>query len=503
MSVSFVPVILRPDLVFGLVGPIGVDIEYIQERVSDTLASFEYNAVPIRITDLMKEIKSNIPAPGRGLASQTQSKMDYANDLRARFDANDILAALAIGAIAQHREAVKKEGQSGTAYIIRQLKTPEEIALLRSVYGRQFVQISIYAPRTTRHSHLTAQIKLDAQGAIKDEDASLLASNLIRRDAKEEDTHGQNIRAAYPLGDFFVDSGNREHVGSAIGRFMNLLFGDNEISPTHDEYGMYLAKSAALRSSDLSRQIGAAIFSSSGEIISLGSNEVPKAGGGTYWTGDAADSRDIRQGLDPNELQKKELFAEIINTLYDDGRLAKALMDLGEVQDVVNELLNAQKYRDLRVMDIIEFGRVIHAEMSAICDAARNGLAVRGSTLLCTTFPCHVCAKHIVAAGIKRVVYLEPYPKSYAEQLHRDSIQVDDDSDSSKVAFQPFIGIAPFRYKDLFEKGRRKDAKGVAKKWKSEPRRPAIEVAVPVPAEAERLVIAQLGVLLDDEGHRK
>jgi hypothetical protein len=30
MSVSFVPVILRPDLVFGLVGPIGMGIEYIQ-----------------------------------------------------------------------------------------------------------------------------------------------------------------------------------------------------------------------------------------------------------------------------------------------------------------------------------------------------------------------------------------------------------------------------------------------------------------------------------------
>ncbi|MDN3612645.1 hypothetical protein QWZ16_23945 [Vibrio ostreicida] len=26
-------------------------------------------------------------------------------------------------------------------------------------------------------------------------------------------------------------------------------------------------------------------------------------------------------------------------------------------------------------------------------------------------FPCHNCAKHIVASGIKRVVYVEPYPK--------------------------------------------------------------------------------------------
>jgi cytidine deaminase len=129
--------------------------------------------------------------------------MDYANGLRTQYDANDILAALAVSAIARHRNTMEKEGQLGTTYIIRQLKTPEEITLLRSVYGPQFVQISIYASRTVRQSYLATQIKLDAQGAIKDEDASTSASSLIRRDAKEENVHGQNIRAAYPLGDFF------------------------------------------------------------------------------------------------------------------------------------------------------------------------------------------------------------------------------------------------------------------------------------------------------------
>jgi hypothetical protein len=47
-------------------------------------------------------------------------------------------------------------------------------------------------------------------------------------------------------------------------RFIHLLFGNNQITPTHDGYGMYIAKSASLRSSDLSRQVGAAIFRRSG-----------------------------------------------------------------------------------------------------------------------------------------------------------------------------------------------------------------------------------------------
>ncbi|WP_238258263.1 deaminase [Methylobacterium gnaphalii] len=134
--------------------------------------------------------------------------------------------------------------------------------------------------------------------------------------------------------------------------------------------------------------------------------------------------------------------------------------------------------------------------MSAICDAARNGSSIKNSTLYCTTFPCHLCAKHIVASGVTNVVYLEPYPKSYAERLHSDSISVDGSSDPNKVEFKPFIGISPFRYRDLFEKGKRKDEMGEARKWVSEPRRPMIDIVSAIHLSAEDNVIAELGRLI-------
>ena len=62
------------------------------------------------------------------------------------------------------------------------------------------------------------------------------------------------------------------------------------------QYGMSIAQNAAYRSSDLSRQIGAVIFSESGEILSQGCNEVPKAFGGSYWDGELPDHRDIKIG---------------------------------------------------------------------------------------------------------------------------------------------------------------------------------------------------------------
>ncbi|RYX98417.1 MAG: deoxycytidylate deaminase, partial [Bradyrhizobiaceae bacterium] len=143
-------------------------------------------------------------------------------------------------------------------------------------------------------------------------------------------------------------------------------------------------------------------------------------------------------------------------------------------QKQTDALLANLRIQDSQMMDIIEFGRMIHAEMSAISDAARLGRATRGATLYCTTFPCHLCAKHIVAAGIERVVFLEPYPKSHSQKLHGDSITFET-SVPEKVYFQPFIGISPRRYRDIFEKKKRKDKHGRAVEWYEGKPAPLIE----------------------------
>lgn len=60
---------------------------------------------------------------------------------------------------------------------------------------------------------------------------------------------------------------------------------------------------------------------------------------------------------------------------------------------------------------------------------------------------------------------MEPYPKSKAKELHKNEISIETDTGDS-VSFVPFIGIAPFRYRDIFLKDRkRKDKNGAAKTW--------------------------------------
>lgn len=102
----------------------------------------------------------------------------------------------------------------------------------------------------------------------------------------------------------------------------------------------------------------------------------------------------------------------------------------------------------------------MHAEEAAICEAARRGISTQNSILYCTTFPCHLCIKHIIAAGIKEVVYIEPYVKSMAKELFEGLIKDKATSDDSKlVKLRPFTGVSPKRYRYVFAKSKqdRKD----------------------------------------------
>lgn len=61
--------------------------------------------------------------------------------------------------------------------------------------------------------------------------------------------------------------------------------------------------------------------------------------------------------------------------------------------------------------------RTAHAELNAITNAARVGIAVEGATLYCKFLPCYTCAKAIINAGVKRVVTLKDYHASKQSKI--------------------------------------------------------------------------------------
>ena len=351
------------------------------------------------------------------------------------------------------------------------------IDLLRNVYGRLFFQVSIYSRRGARVDYLSRKFASSDNRPVAQAYRDS-AETLITRDENQVDEkHGQRVASIFHDADFIVSLDAHQTVDSQVDRFCELIFGSNIISPTKTEYGLFAAKAAALRTLDLSRQVGAAIFSQSGEIISFGSNEVPKAGGGTYWGDEQFDDRDFVRRRDSNDNRKREIFGEIVRLVAPKEDAAK--------------LLRKPKIRDSQLMDALEYGRVVHAEMSALTDAARCGHSVKNSVLFCTTFPCHICAKHIVAAGISRVIFLEPYPKSLAFDLHADSIQVEGGdrghyNDFPSVQFEHFYGVSPRRYREIFERPKRKNDNGVLIEYVSGEPRPIIDIKFPFYAQLER-----------------
>jgi deoxycytidylate deaminase len=230
---------------------------------------------------------------------------------------------------------------------------------------------------------------------------------------------------------------------------VELWFGNPHITPTFDEHAMFLAFSAALRSADLSRQVGAVVTKDS-QILSTGANDCPRAGGGLYWPtrdpnsiaiDDMPRGRDYtREAGDSNRAEQLRIIERII----EEARRGQYGFD----EEKLRQLLESSGIKDLT-----EYGRVVHAEMEAILSCSRCGLSTLGTTLYCTTFPCHNCAKHIIAAGVARVVYVEPYPKSKALDFHDDAILTPGqiaETGSKKVRFDPFVGIGPRRFFDLF-----------------------------------------------------
>ncbi|UHJ58796.1 deaminase (plasmid) [Mycolicibacterium fortuitum] len=94
------------------------------------------------------------------------------------------------------------------------------------------------------------------------------------------------------------------------------------------------------------------------------------------------------------------------------------------------------------LLSVIEYQRAVHAEARAIDDATIRGVSTVDGILYVTTFPCHLCYKHALSARIKRVEYIDPYPKSRAVQMYPVDVE---------ERLIPFTGVAPRRYLEIFD----------------------------------------------------
>ena len=452
-----------PLLVIALAGRIGSGASFVREKLDQHLGTFGYDVKKVDVSTLIllatKRWKEAEPAPEGEqaladldaefrrafpeAAKRTEELQNRGNDLRKQFG-KDYLAALCVSdTIAPYLiEGDHLTKQTRVAFLIDSLKHPEEVALLREVFGDAFYLVGVVASDATRQTRLQKQ-----KGYTPEE-----FDRLDERDADEPGLkHGQRTIKTVIDADYLFanDYAQKDEIGVEADRLLRLIFGVEVVSPRREEFGMHVAFKAALRSACLSRQVGAALFSKTGEVLATGHNDVPQFTGGLY-SSDHDGNDDKRcwtfGGKCYNDDETRKLIRELVGAL-----VSAELLKEEHAERATAAIAKT------RIKSLIEFSRAVHGEMEAILAVARAGVpGIVGSTLYCTTYPCHTCAKHIIGAGVAEVVYLEPYEKSLALHLHDDAFSRNP-TDKNKVVVRIYGGVAPKRYEQFFMMAERKD----------------------------------------------
>lgn len=491
------------ELVFAVVGPAGCGTSEIADALKELLLNKRYAVETILARDIIERWAAahGIVIPPKDAPIKRATALQNVGD-QMRLEAcggKGDAAAIALRMVREIRgvraNAIQTQSDATEirpvepdggkrAYILDSLRNPAEAALLRSVYQGAFCLIGVVCRSESREARLREKY----HDASKDE-----LDKFRNRDEKSDSEFGQQVSDTFHLSDFFVDNstsrvsdtpGGRKSPNKAwdapdqLARLVDLLTHSRIIRPRAAEVGMFHAWGAAMRSSCLSRQVGAALMDTEGNLIATGTNEVPRAGGGLYG---ACVAHGFNSDPDPDH----------------DFRCCvhKGCSNVGEQIEIINDMLNSvqefksyprdkksiSRIQDTRIGQLIEFSRAVHAEMDALFTAVRQGISPVGARLFVTTFPCHSCARHIVVAGVDEVQFIEPYLKSRALELHDDAITMDpkdwepphryyqkmllekknsheksrESVKLARVLFQPFTGVAPRLFERVFEKDRR------------------------------------------------
>ena len=231
----------RHPLVFGFVGAIGTPWERILREFNDSLRRFDYSTSTIHLSRLIDSLDYRPwgDLPERGSPEYYERRMNAGDQLRAMTRNGSAMAALAVREMVGQRSG-ESDGSS-VVFMLRSLKHPDEVTLLRHVYGRAFFLIGIACSIDERRHVLAESLSHFEQSRAE-------AERLISRDESDPDNldFGQNVRDTYSMADVFVPGATGMDVRSDIDRFIDSVFGAPFLTPTPHEEGMRFAQVAAL-----------------------------------------------------------------------------------------------------------------------------------------------------------------------------------------------------------------------------------------------------------------
>ena len=458
-------------VIIGFTGLLGSGCTFIAEGVRDSLG---HRCRYYKLSSFLREHFGKT----KPLVSDLQ---DLGNKLR-REHGRDYLTHLCLKKVSAEDRSVNAQPRQETftqlkdsVIIIDGIRNDGEVEYLRNY--PHFFLVSVHADTVVRWERLSKEKK----PRFKSREEFAAADE---RDQEEFDRSGQRVKYCNDLADIIIGNNEtfkeaqkkkrKDFISDLVHKYVNPLVAARDHQtiedrpPTNDETLMTIAYCASKLSNCRKRKVGAAIalkFDAPDEgiagpgyrVMSVGFNEVPeRLQPCVFWTSQGC-FRDSLQGGSAKLIKNCPTCGTKIPSRFAcphcntsnpvrDRHCAKPSCTGSPIFDYTCPDCNTRVFHSFvpgakgahgKLMDMC---RALHAEENAIISrpaAFSNG---EGLVLYTTTFPCNLCANKIVAAGIKEVVYAEPYNMVEAEEILRNG----------GVAVRRFTGIKSTAYFRLY-----------------------------------------------------
>ncbi len=444
-------------IVIGFTGSIGSGCTFIASKIMD-----EYRYDYFSLSNILKdkaraEGKSDFSVP---------ALQEYGDSLRAQFGSGFLVDQLI--------NSVIGERKLSEVILVDSIRNDVEVQSLKLL--PLFYLFSVHADEDVRCARTIKQKRFETPEDFRTAD---------ERDQAEEFTFGQQVKKCNDLADVIIDN-NRTFTSTAPGRIRDFIRGIHhryialivarkthasspEHIPSEDETFMTMAYAESQRSHCLKRKVGAVVTSKYATalgdanaikdtvmVVSSGHNEVPV--GTTPCVFDEKLEKCYRDFLQEEQAEKYKhcpfcgtaIALPAItcrNCGYETSRYVKTCPKCRSELDIKYRCPNENCRKDVFKEylrgggKLLDMCKALHAEENALLGLVRvPGMDGTDLTLYTTTYPCNLCANKIVTAGIKTIVYADPYTMKEAELVLA----------AGKVGTRKFQGIKSVAFFKLY-----------------------------------------------------
>ena len=291
------------------------------------------------------------------------------------------------------------------------IRNPFEAYFFHQRYSG-FYLLSINTPNEERLNHLRKSHK------FSEEQITALDTKEYPEKLSGKDIYiSQNIQKCIEISDIHLNNPDRNEfnnneLSSQLFWYISLILHPGLVTPTSIERGMQLAFSAKLNSGCISRQVGAVVTDNNYSIKAVGWNSTPE-GQTPCLLKSASELLDGGEETVYSSYERTDKNLQNVMSCTYSGVISSENLKGRKISYCFKDIQNKIEGEKNQVHT-----RSLHAEENAFLQIAKyGGGAIEGGFLFTTASPCELCSKKAYQLGIKKVIYIDPYPGISKEHI--------------------------------------------------------------------------------------